>query len=312
MTKINFTGNLEEVKQQIEQSVATYELLGNRSSINFEQWFEAWENGFPAAIENRLLGNYPLVGENVWRNDASKRPRWREWSKETGIITGEYWRDRSIELESIVLSGNSEQLIQHIIQIEYEGGGNLALQNKSKVWPPMKGQPTIKLYFRGENRAEAETTLVIMNKTDDPKIPLPNIDKSDLRIYARKIKEQFATPDLFVWKKGKEILSYKNRWQGFDGQYWLCRNETAGMALLNRLLNVLNLPLDASKIRMSVATDENAAFPINPPNITVLGQKVEQNTERPLVEVAFWRAEIQLAKLQKPIPLIQRGVILYD
>ncbi|MEG4484853.1 hypothetical protein [Microcoleus sp. D2_18a_B4] len=311
MTKINFQGSIEDVKKQIEQTIATYELLGNQTSIDFNQWFEGWENGFPEDIENRALGNYPVTGEKAWRSDANKKPRWREWSNKNGFIKGEYWRDRSVESESIPLSGTADKIIQHIHQLEYEGGGESASRNKSKAWPPMKGQPSIKLYFRGEGTAKGIITLVVMNKTDDPKVPLPSIDKSDLRHYAQRIKEQFATPNLYIWNKGKEILSYTNRWQGFDGQWWLCRNEAAGLALLTRLLAVLDLPLDRSKLRMSTAVDEAAAFPSNPPSVTVLGEPTPQDNERPLVDVTFWRAEINLAKLNTPIPLVERAQIVY-
>lgn len=310
MTKIEFSGSLEEVKSEIEQAIATYELLGNRSSINFENWFQAWEQGFPQAIENRAIGNYQLSGEKIWRNDSSKRPRWREWSSEGGIITGEYWRDRSIENDSIPLSGTAEQLIQHIVQLEYEGGGQENSRGKTAL-PPLKGQPHIKLYFRGEQRAKGETSIAIMNRSDDPKSPLQKIDKSDLREYAQRIKNNFATP-LFTWQKGRKIISYKNRWQGFDGQWWLCRNETAGRELLTKLLAVLELPLDRAAIRFSEATDEELAFPLNPPEIQVLGQAVPQDNERPLVDVQFWRAEIKLAKLRSPIALVERGAIVYE
>jgi len=311
MTKINFQGSIEDVKKQIEQTIATYELLGTDSTVNFEQWYESWENGFPEATENRALGNYGLIGEKVWRVKAENRPRWRQWSNQSGIIKGEYWRDRANDGESVVLSGTSTQLINQIIQLEFQSSNLSTIKDKTKSWPPMKGQPHIKLYFRGEGRAEGETSLCIMTKTDDPKIPLPLIDKSDLRQYANKIKEQFAMPNLFVWEKGKEIISYKNRWQGFDGQYWLCRNETSGRALLNKLVNVLGVPLDGSKVRMSKATDEAAAFPANPPDVIVLNEPVPQETERPLVDVSFWRAEMKLAKQRSPILLVERGMVVY-
>ena len=185
-------------------------------------------------------------------------------------------------------------------------------KSKSQQWPRMAGQPQIRLFFKGENKAEAETSFRIMNKTDNPtKIPLPVIDKSDLRKYAEKIKQEFGTP-LFVWQKGTEAFSYKNRWQGFDGQWWLTRNEAVGKALLLKLLAIQELPLDNSKTRISKATDENLAFPLNPPPVTVLGESVPQDAERPLVDVSFYRAEIKLAKMRSPIPLVERGVILYE
>ncbi|MEG3838927.1 hypothetical protein [Microcoleus sp. herbarium14] len=309
-------GTPAELRQMMQIVQATRFVTGAR--VNFEAWFELWEKGFLYFTENRSDSNFLLNGDKQWERikKPESRPRFREWTNsqqraDYGFRVIEYWRDRSNEAESVLLTGTDLQLIQHIIQIEYEGGGS-ASKSQPKNWPPMKGQPEIKLYFRGEKRAQAETSFRIMNKTDDPKIPLPLIGKSDLRTYARKIKEQFATPDLFVWEKGREVLSYKNRWQGFDGQWWLCRNETAGRSLLTKILAVSDLNLDISKIRMSKAVDEATTFPTDPPDITVLGQQVSQPTERPLVDVAFWRAEITLSKLAAPIPLVERGTVVYD
>lgn len=312
MTKINFTGSLEEIKSEIEQTIATYKLLGNQSAIDFDSWYESWEKGWPESGENRGLGNYPLSGENQWRKNPQNWPRWRQFSKQNGIIKGEYWRDRSQEQDSIPLSGTAEQIINQIITLEFPSVVASGSKSKSQQWPPMTGQPQIRLFFKGENKAEAETSFRIMNKTDNPtKIPLPLIDKSDLRKYAEKIKQEFGTP-LFVWQKGREAFSYKNRWQGFDGQWWLSRNEAVGRALLLKLLAIQELPLDNSKMRISKATDENLAFPLNPPPITVLGEVTPQDAERPLVDVSFYRAEIKLAKMRSPIPLVERGLILYE
>lgn len=282
--------------------------------VDFEAWFQGWSEGFVNFKENRTASNYPL-GKTAWRAKPENRPRFREWSKPTQrSINGriiEYWKDRSIQGESIILSGSDADLIRHVLQIEYEGGGASISKTQSRNWPPMKGQPEIKLYFRGEGKAEAKTSFRIMSKTDDPKIPLPLIDKSDLKAIANKIKEQFAMPNLFVWQKGKEVLSYKNRWQGFDGQWWLCRNEAAGLLLLSKILAVSDLTIDVSKIRMSKAVDEVAAFPAKPPDVLVLGQQTPQSVERPLVDVTFWRAEIILSKLSSPIPLVERGIVVY-
>jgi len=312
-------GTPAELRQLVQIIQATRRLTG--ANIDFDQWFELWRNGFLDFSENRTAGNFQIIGESQWSRfkEPETRPKWREWSTslqraDYGFRAGEYWPDASIEANSILLSGTDLQLINHVIQIEYEGGDSkVAGKNaKSQNWPPLKGQPLIKLYFLGVEGGEAETSFRIVGKTDDPKIPLPQIDKSDLRKYAALIKEQFATPDLFVWQKGREIVSYKNRWQGFDGQWWLCRNQAAGVTLLTKLLAVAGLSLDTSKIRMSIATDEAAAFPANPGDVVVLGEVVKQETERPIIDVNFFRAEIKLSKLKNPIPLVERGRIVYD
>lgn len=308
-------GTPAELRILLQLVRATREMVGK--NINFEEWFEQWEKGFPDAKEQRN-GNFLLTGDKQWDRikKPESRPRFKEWTTsqqrlDWGFRVIEYWRDRSSESDSVILSGTDLQLIGHVIQIEYEAGGNTP-KSQSKNWPPFKGQPEIKLYFRGENRTQAETSFRIMNKTDDPKVSLPVIDKSDLQAYARRIKEQFATPDLFVWQKGRKILSYKNRWQGFDGQWWLCKNETAGRLLLTKILAVAGFTLDISKIRISQAVDEATAFPTNPSDITVLSQQVSQDIERPLVDVSFWRAEITLSKLRKPILLVERGTVVYS
>jgi hypothetical protein len=305
-------GTPSELRQMMQVIQATRFVTGAR--INFESWFKQWEAGFPDFKEDRSASNFLLSGDKQWERikRPESRPRFREWTNsqqraDFGFRVIEYWRDRSNEAESILLSGTDLQLIQHIIQIEYEGG-NGGSKNKNGSWPPLKGQPQIKLYFLGENKASAEISLRIMNKTDDPKSPLDKISKTDLQKYARKIKEQFATPSLFVWAKGREVISYRNRWQGFEGWY-LVKNEAAGRELLSKLLAITDATLDETSIRLSKAPA--GAFPVNPPSIQVLGEETKQDAERPVVDVKFHRAEIMLPKLRSPIVLVNQSNIVY-
>jgi hypothetical protein len=310
----SLSGREEDIAANGSLFLALYD-LAERDRIDFDEWFTQWELGFPLLNAYRELGNYQLVGNTPWRV-FDKRPRFRDWTppelKNLGYRTIEYWRDRSVEEKSVVLSGTDLQLINHIIQIEYEGGQGSLGKDKGGNWPLLTGQPRIKLHFRGENEAKAEISFRIMNKSDDPKSPLPKIDKSDLRALANKIRSELATPNLYVWQKGKDVISYKNRWQGFDGQWWLCRNRTVGKNLLAKLLAILDLPLDPAAIRFSEADDPQIAFPSNPPDIVVLGEVTPQDSKRPLVDVTFHRAEIKLAKMRSPIALVQRGAVVYD
>jgi hypothetical protein len=310
-------GTPAELRQMMQIIQATRFVTGAR--INFEAWFDLWEQGFPKFTENRSDSNFLLSGEKQWERikNPERRPRYKEWTNsqqraDFGFRVIEYWKNRTNESDSVILSGTDLQLINHIIQFEYEGGGEAISKNKGGAWPPLKGQPRIKLYFKGDNKSKGEISFRIINKSDDPKSPLPKIDKSDLIQIANKIKSELATPNLFVWQKGKDVISYKNRWQGFDGQWWLCRNRTAGKALLAKILAIVELPLDPGGIRFSEADEPQIAFPSNPPEIVVLGEATSQDSERPLVDVEFYRAEIVLAKLPKPISLVERGLILYS
>jgi hypothetical protein len=311
------SGREEDIAANGSLFLALYD-LAQRDYIDFKEWFSQWELGFPLFDQFREPGksNYPLFGEQPWRV-PDNRPKYKDWTpleirKKVKYRTIEYWRDRNNESESIVLSGTDAQLIQHIIQIEYEGRTNeINGKEKGGNWPPLTGQPKIKLFFRGKGTAKAEISIRVINKTDDAKIPLPKIDKSDLRNYANAIKQEFANPNLYVWQKGRKIISYKNRYQGFDGQWWLCRNEQEGRILLQKLVNILGFELDPARIRLSVASEELLAFPTNPPDEVVLGETVSQQEKRPLVDVTFWRAEIKLAKMRAPIALVERGLVVY-
>lgn len=311
-------GTPAELRQMTQIIQATRQATG--ANVDFDRWFEQFRNGFLNFQQNRNLGNFQIIGENQWERlkDPDRRPRWEEWTTsfqraDEGYRTGEYWPDYSQRGDSYPISGTDLMLIAQVMQIEHQqrsqsGGGRA----KSNTYPSFKGQPLLKFYFLSSDGSESETSFRVMSKSDDPKSPLPKIEKADLRKYAEKIKEHFATPDLAVWEKGPEILSYKNRHQGFDGQWWLCRNKLAGQALLTRLLAVQEAPLDISKLRLSTAIDEAAAFPANPPDIVVLGDPVKQDVERPLTDAVFSRAEIYLSKLKKPILLVERGRIVFQ
>jgi hypothetical protein len=309
-------GTPAELRSMIQIIQALRQATG--ANVDFEQWFELFASGFLDFQQNRNLGNFQITGENQWARlkNPETRPKWKEWTTsfqraDLGFRVGEYWADYSQKSNSVIISGTDLMLIDQVMAIEHQikKGGK---SSDSGGVPSFKGQPLIKLYFLSADGNESETSFRIMTKTDDPQSPLPKIDKADLRGYAQKIKEQFATPNLFTWEKGREVFSYKDRWLGFDGQWWLCRNEAAGRLLLTKLLAIQDAQLDTSKLRKSIAPDETAAFPKNPPDITVLGEQVPQEKERPLVDVTFYRAEIKLAKLRSPISLVERGLVVYS
>jgi len=311
-------GTPSELRVMIQIIQAVRQATG--VNVDFDQWFEQYRNGFLDFQQSRNLGNFQITGENQWDRlkDPETRPKWEEWTTsfqraDLGFRAGEYWPDYSQRSTSYPISGTDLMLISQVMQIEHQKFiKNVDSRGKSGASPSFKGLPKIKLYFLAGNGDESETSFRIITKTDDPKSPLPKIDKSDLRLYAQRIKEEFATPTLFTWEKGQKILSYNNPYQGFNGQWWLCRNETAGRALLAKLLGVLGVSLDISRLRISAAVDEGVAFPPNPPDINVLGEPVPQDKERPLVDATFNRAEIILSKLKYPIPLVERSRILYE
>lgn len=308
MSKLNFTGNIDDVKKQIEQSVATFELLGNRSSIIFEQWFARWESGFADAIENRGLGNYPLTGEKAWRGDISKWPRWRQWSNKNGIIEGEYWRDRSNEAASIPLSGTAEQLIEHIIQLEYTGKGG-AQEKESNFTGggevKRQGRPQLYTYFV-EDESEVEPgydpirSTISMRLMDRTELSL---SRADLNKYTTKINEVFGRQGGKLWKRGKDMATYTDWERGYQLQL-LVRSRTDGEALIKDFLALQNAPFIKKKYFYNENQDTVNAYPTNPGEEIVLGKKIKKARKRPITQIRFESAWISLGSLRKPIYLI--------
>jgi len=310
MTKINFTGNIDDIKKQIEQSVATFELLGNRSSVNFEQWFARWETGFSDAVENRTLGNYPLTGEKAWRNDASKRPRWREWSNKNGIIEGEYWRDRSNDADSIPLSGTTEQLIEHIVRLEYTSKGESQEQSITSDVICYSGIPEITLYFKGIDKTLPEKEQIVVGKksfrltgkTDNPRMAekredLELISQADINKLGAKIRLLFRTTPPYIWSKGKKQVVYHDWVRGYNLNAYVS-TYAEGDRLITTILAIRDFQLDETFVKYKEPKNFAKAYPPST-EYEVLGEIFKTPERLPNIDVVFQSAKIYLPTVKQ-------------
>ena len=310
MTKIDFTGGIDQIKRQIEETIANYELLGDRATVKFETWFEKWESGFSAALENRELGNYTLTGENVWRANAANRPRFRQWEIDQGIITGEYWKDRSVEDESIVLSGTSTDLIKLIVQYEYQGNSQAQEQTISSDIIRYSGTPEISLYFRGYNEnsptknkmVKGLKTFRLIGYTDNPKVAstredLKLIDQGDINQIGTKIKSFFGTTPPYVWSKGKKQVVYHDWERGFNLDVY-CSTHAEGERLVVAILNIRNFVIDEAFIKYGEAKNPTKAYPPST-KIQVLGNEYNTLERLPTTDVTFQYAKIYLPTIKQ-------------
>jgi hypothetical protein len=320
-------GTPAELRQMMQIVQATRFVTGAR--VNFEAWFEQWEKGFPDFKEERN-GNFSLTGDKQWERikKPETRPRFREWTNsqqraDYGFRVIEYWRDRSAEFNSIILSGTDLQLIQHIIQIEYEGGGLTSTKGKGGNLPYLKGQPLITLEFVQDpdkvgvnsngnliSPVTGTITFRIMDKTDDPKSHLEKISKTDLKNYAKRISEEFGANGCHVWEKGKAVLSYRNRKQGFESWY-LVRNKKSGITLVEKLLAITGKKIETTCIKFSETENASDAYPEMPDKATILGEEIELARERPVVDVRFREASIHLPRSRKTIQLVLFANVVY-
>jgi len=330
-------GTPAELRQMLQIIQATRFVTGAR--INFEAWFDLWEKGFPEFTENRSDSNFLLSGEKQWERikNPEFRPRYREWTNsqrraDVGFRVIEYWRNRSIEADSIILSGTDLQLINHIIQIEYEssGSGANSLGGKNSK-PLLKGWPAIVLTFYEPNdsrrrkptgeprsRVEGEKTIRCCGYSDDVELVERGlaeiISNGDIRRWASKIRDEFALPELYRWQKGRECLSYSGqiaRLQGLEG-YALVQTARQGKEIFEKLLKIFNFTPDPAGFKYSANEAPEMAFPRNPPNFQLLGKEWEAETHRPNATVVFDNATLYLPKIRSPILLVKGNKVVYN
>jgi hypothetical protein len=331
------TGPEWSIMQQVSQIKVMHDLLGRRLGYNFtfENWFKDWQEGFKWGInrtgsDKSLKTNYPISdvtrgGATVpgWRADKSQRPAYLEWKNPNDKANPnyrviEYFPNRSIDNDSIVLTGSDAQIIQQILQIEYEGGGTTTLDEEGFVggWYGVRtGQPEILLSFWedledvevGYHRVKGRIRFRIMDKSDDPDSPLSPLTWNNIAHYQDKIFEQFQQPNGgtgFIWKKGKEKLTYTDRDRGYESRI-LCRSRETGLDVITRMLAVQNFIVDNKRWNYSEAGNPTEKHPIIPPTKTILGQPVKMPRTRPIADVRFSRAVLYLQYWREPIVLIQ-------
>lgn len=310
MTKINFGGSIDEIKKQIEQTIATYELLGTDSTVNFEQWYEGWEKGFPDAVENRGLGNYRLAGENRWRANPENWPRWRQWSNEGGIIKGEYWRDRANETDSVPLSGTATQLINQIVQLEHQKDVQTSQQSITSDVIRYSGIPEITLFFRGRDinlstknqEVSGEKSFRLTGYTDNPLMAqrrkdLELITQADISRIGTKIRDIFKTTPPYVWSKGKKQVVYHDWERGYNLNVY-ASNHTEGEKLISAILAIREHQIDETFVKYGEAKNPGKAYP-PPQEFEVIGETHKTPERLPEFNVSFSSGKIYFPTLKE-------------
>lgn len=308
-------GTPAELRQMLQVIQATRIVTGAR--VNFEAWFEQWEKGFPKFTENRSDSNFLLSGEKQWERikKPETRPRYREWTDsqqraDQGFRVIEYWRDRSAEGNSVLLTGTDLQLIQHIIQIEYEGGGSQQQESVSSDIIRYSGIPEITLFFRGRDTSlPAKDQVVVgkksfrfMGKTDNPKMAenredLQLITENDINQIGAKIRSIFQTTPPYTWSKGKKQVVYHDWARGYNLRI-PCSNYAEGDRLIAAILSARNLQVDETFVKYGEAKNPIKAYPLSG-EIQVLGEKHKTPERLPNVDVVFQYAQIHLATIKK-------------
>lgn len=168
-------------------------------------------------------------------------------------------------------------------------------------------KPKITLYFKEDDddvdpdykSVPMEVSWRLIDKTST------TITKTELTAIANKIKTKFGSGSGYIFKKGRKIVSYRQKSSGYE---FLIRARTLadGKELIRDILTMNGDSIEAGLLKLSEVDDEAEAFPYNPGTQTILGKRHPKVRKRPLVNVRFRYAYATLYGRQQPIYLYSR------
>lgn len=308
-------GTPAELRQMLQVIQATRIVTGAR--VNFEAWFEQWKKGFPEFTENRSDSNFLLGGEKQWERikKPETRPRYRELTSsqsrsDLGYRVIEYWRDRSTESSSVIMSGTDLLLINQIVQYEYQGGTADAKQPITSDIVRYSGIPEITLYFSGidksipgkEKVVGGEKSFRFMGYTDDPfvaqqRTDLELITEADINRIGTKIRAVFQGKPPYLWSKGKKQVIYHDWQRGYNLNVY-ASSHTEGERLVIAILSIFNHLIDERFLKYSEAKNPTKAYPSSA-KIQVLNGEYETSERLPSIDVNFKYGKIYLPTIKQ-------------
>ena len=228
------------------------------------------------------------------------------------------------ELSGIPLSGTESQIINHIVAMEYEGGGEESKNKSSKnTKPGLSGLPMLELIFVQDRNdmlagqkspVKGEKRIRIVGYTDNDRIAnlglAQKIQSADVKRIAESVVKNFSG---YKWKKGQGSLSYTGlipRFQGLEG-YAYVDTRTEGKRLFAAMLNIFGNKPEESCFAWSIPTNPALKFPSKPEETVILDNKIKSDLKRPITIVEFDRANVELTTTGLLERIVKRGVVLY-
>ncbi len=178
-----------------------------------------------------------------------------------------------------------------------------------------KGKPKVLLFFiedtnfnklappnniyEGRRRAEGVISFRLMDETTQ------TISKANATMIATQIKNVFGSNGGFVWNKGKTMYTYTDWEKGYQFQL-LCKTPTEAKRIIRSTLSLQNHAPIWKYFNIVESEEELIKYPEVPGTQVIMGEVVPIPKERPLVDVRFQYAYIDLDGLKEPINLYDR------
>jgi hypothetical protein len=270
--------------------------------IDFDEWWDEFSKPPLSQIDRESWTKPKFV--DITPKGKSNIGRWIK-----------YFPDKEDENTFYKLSGTGKDLVHHITAIGYQQSSNVGNVSGKNSKPGLKGFPLIELHFISPEKKTGVKWIRCAGYTDDEKIAATKLAKlvtpADIKRWANKIKIIFGDTK-YIWKKGKECLSYSGqiaRLQGIEGHAFV-RTPQDGIDLFTAMLKIFDAIPDKDGFNRSESTSITK-YQKQTREIIVVKEKVTLSERRPLADCEFDHAVLGLPLLNKPIPLVKRNVVLY-
>lgn len=169
-------------------------------------------------------------------------------------------------------------------------------------------RPQIMLYFQ-EDLADAASGYSPIS--GEISFRLMNHDSSSLtptvaQTYANRIRSNFGAGGGYIWRKGRTMVSYTDWSRGYQLQL-LCRSASEGRQLITHVLDIQNDTPNWKYCNVSENEESGTAYPPVPPLETVYGRSRRLPRRRPVGDVRFQYATLNVQGLQNPVVLYDRS-----
>lgn len=171
-------------------------------------------------------------------------------------------------------------------------------------------RPQVMLFFQ-EDQADTiaeyapvtgEISYRLMDHTSE------TITPAVAQVISNRIKTNFGAGNGYIWRKGKHMMSYIDRDEGYQLQL-LVRTENDGRQLIDRVLDLKGKSPEFSKAHFKENLEPTEAYPTLPRTKRIYGEQRREPRKRPIADVRFQYAVLDVWGLTNVIPLVDRAGI---